>query len=239
MKKTLAAILALLMLSSVALVACKKDDKPNNDDGNNDPDGEFVQKDPSSDSTSDTGTGTDTTDTIKKDEFESVSKTVYVMSDVNLRSEPSSKQSAIVTSVATATELTVTAKNDDWYKITYNGETMYVVKDYVTDNKDNTVFTAIAEDDPLKTLTLVTNSDDTSPQVNIRKVPVVYDDVSFVTIDNKKVTAEKPLEILAKNTSGTWYKVKYDGSEYYLAINSSTRKHFNELKGADSGTAGG
>ncbi len=245
MKKTFAAILALVILSSTALVACNKEKNNNNENNNSDDDNDiFVQGTVDSSDTSDTDS--DSSNTTKTDEFEALtaSKTVYVMSDVYLRNEPS-KNSSQKKVVTTGTELTATAKSDKWYKVTYSGETMYVVMDYVTDNKSDTVFNAISADEPLKELTLVTYSDGTNPQVNLREVPVVHSDVSIKTIGRTAddVANNKPepskLQIVAKNTSGTWYKVKYENSEYYLAINSVTKPCFTELKGGNSGPVGG
>ncbi len=241
MKKTLAAILALVILSSAALVACEKKNNNSNDGNDNTEDDIFVQGTTSTDSTdSSTDTGTDTGSSSASSEFEVVSKTVYVMSKVNLRNEPSTKSSTIVTSAPATTALTVIAQNDEWYKINYNGETMYVVRDYVANSPDEATFTDIASDDPLKTLTVVTNQDGTSPTVNLRTAPVFSEATkSSVVLDNTKVTADKPLEIIAKNGTGTWYKVKFENAEYYLAINSVTKPYFNETKGINDEPAGG
>ncbi len=246
MKKTLAAILALVILSSAALVACEKKNNNNNENNNNDTEDDIFVSNNGTNTNDTSDTNSDSSNTTKTDDFVALtaSKTVYVMSDVYLRNEPS-KNSSQKKVVTTGTELTATAKNDKWYKVTYSGETLYVVVDYVTDNKNDTVFNAISADEPLKELTLVKNSDGTNPQVNLREVPVVHSDVSIKTIgrtaadvaDNKPEPSK--LQIVAKNESGTWYKVKYDNVEYYLAINTTTKPFFVELKGGNSGPVGG
>ncbi len=242
MKKILAAFLALITISSVALVACKKDKNPSSDGGGNDGgDGfEFVNTSPS---TSDTGT--ETTDTGDDDNTPSSSftdltaeKTVYVVSTVRVRTEPSIKDSTVKATVTAGTELTATAKSSKWYKVKYNNEICYVIAEYVTDEKAEIEYADVAADDPIKTLTIA-EKNNASQQVNLRESPVVYDDVHYVTVTNKEVTAEKPLEILKKNAAGNWYIVKYDNKEYYVAINSGTYACFNENISGSSGPVGG
>ncbi len=239
MKKTLAAILALLMITSVALVACqKKDDSPSSDDSGDD---DIFVQDSNVDTSNNTGDNTDDNTDDNNDDsnidntvvskFEAVSKTVYAVTKINLRNEPSAAASAVAASVGVSTALTVVAQNNEWYQITYNGETMYVNRDYVSSRLEETQFSPISEDDALKTLTLVTNEDGSSPTVFLRTAPSFHENEKGPSIDNVKVTSDKPLQIIEKNAIGTWYKVEFEGKNYYLAINSVTKPHFNELKG--------
>ncbi len=242
MKKTLAAFLALITISSVALVACNDDSPVNNDGGNNNGDEFEIIANPG---TTESNTGSDTTDTGDNNNglagsFEDLSspKTLYVVSAVRIRTEPTLKDSTVKVQVQAGTQLQATAKNKNWYKITYNNEPCYVVAEYVTDDATVIEYKDVAEDDTIKTLTIA-EKNGTSQQVNLREAPVVYDDVKFVTVTNKEVTADKPLVILQKNTAGNWYKVQYNNKEYYVAINSGTYDCFNERLSSTSGPVGG
>ncbi len=247
MKKTLAVLLALITICSTALVACNndKEDPSQNTEGD---DGFDISVPTDTDDTTGTGEGTDTTDTNNNSsnnngssagEFTSVTKSVYTMARVYLRSEPKRSDSSKYKIVEPGTKLDVTATNTDWYKVTYEGAVRYIVAAYVTDNIEDTQFSDVAEDDALKTLTIAIGADNESKSVNLREVPVVFDDVSIVTVDNTKVTAEKPLTILKKNASGNWFVVEYNDKEYYVAINSSTKPCFNEFAEANDGPVGG
>lgn len=83
--------------------------------------------------------GTTNKPTVTEPKFTSASKTVYATGDINLRSSWSTSSSA--TKVAKGTELRLTGTSTDkvngyvWYRVTYNGQTKYVVNNLVTDKK--------------------------------------------------------------------------------------------------------
>lgn len=83
--------------------------------------------------------GTTNKPTVTEPKFTSTSKTVYAKSDVNLRSSWSTQSNAV--KVEKGTELRLTGTSTEkvngytWYRVTYNGQIKYVVKDYITETK--------------------------------------------------------------------------------------------------------
>lgn len=83
--------------------------------------------------------GTTNKPTVTEPKFTSASKTVYAKSDVNLRSSWSTSSSAV--KVQKGTELRLTGTSTEkvngyiWYRVTYNGQIKYVVRDYITETK--------------------------------------------------------------------------------------------------------
>ncbi len=234
MKKILAAALAILTISSVALVSCKKEQQPSNDGGNSGGD-DIVFENPSNkntDTDDNTESGTDTENkkpATKEFSDLTAAKTVYAMYDINIRKEPT--DSATKKGVNAGTEMSATATNDVWYKVTYDGETWYVPCDYVANSKEATVFTDLAENERF-TLTIKKSNSDNKNQVNLRKYPL-FGDIERKTIEEDDITAEKPLTVIAKNGTGTWYKVTFDGQTYYLAITSATKPVLDGIPGGN------
>lgn len=81
-----------------------------------------------------------TTPTVEqKPEFKDTKKTMYAGKDINLRESWSTESAA--TSIDKGTELTVTATSSNkvngyvWYRVTYNGKSLYVASNLLTDNK--------------------------------------------------------------------------------------------------------
>lgn len=75
----------------------------------------------------------------QKPEFKDTNKTMYASKDINLRASWSTESAA--TSIGEGTELTVTATSSNkvngyvWYRVTYNGKTLYVASNLLTDKK--------------------------------------------------------------------------------------------------------
>ncbi len=89
--------------------------------------------------TGNNGGSTTNKPTVTEPKFTSTNKTVYATSDINLRSSWSTSSSA--TKIAKGTELKLTGTSTEkvngyvWYRVTYNGQTKYVSKDLITENK--------------------------------------------------------------------------------------------------------
>ncbi len=242
MRKILAALLALVMIMSVALVACQKDTEDT--DADNDNEDDYIV-DTKNDETSDTTGGADTTgdNTTSSNDFVAAAGDIWVMAKVNLRTEPSTSSSATIETTADAgTKLTALERNDSWYKISYNEKTLYVARDYVVTSYGDYEFTTL--DTPL-TLTIKPSNSTTTNKINLRSTPVVdsasdntlYNNVAK-TLEESDITADKPLVAVACNASKAWYKVTYDNQTYYLKITSSTKNIINGLP-TDSGTQAG
>ena len=239
MKKTLAILLALIMILSVALVSCNNK-KPSSSIGDDDPDNDFVAQSKATDTGDDSNTSNTDNAALGAEFVEFTStKTLWVMSDVYLRSEPSTSSSSKI-GVETGTELVADAKNDSWFRITYNGETRYVSADYVTETQSEAVFTKFENDSDRFTLTIKSSGVSTSPnQINLRSAPVFDSTRSTKTVKETEVTASNPLTVIGKNGNSSWYIVLFNGTEYYLAITSVTTPLLVGLPSNNSGNFGG
>lgn len=240
MKKTLALLLALIMMLSVSLVACNNNSSNDggNDDGIEDDDG-FVGlgTTPVTDETDDESD----TDTSNDDEWAVRNFTAYSMCEMYLRAEASRSAKAITT-IKEKTQLTVVAEatisesgaETVWYKVSYNNQELYANSNYVTTNIEDTNFSSIEPTDQF-TLTIKT-PDEGVNTVNLRTI-LTYDrnlpEGHIISVSNVD-TQTKPMTVVAKNATGTWYKVKYDNKDYYLAISSSTKPYLVGLPASDS-----
>lgn len=240
MKKLLALLLAILMIATVALVSCnnkKGTTGSNADEGANteEDNGLVIPEGVGSSDTTDAGSdSTDTSDAgnqggsnnnqTPSGTFVDVATqfSVYTYTTTKIRASAMMKAEE-VTTVETSTQLTVIAKNDTWYKVKYGADEGYVLQDFVTANKDDTIFTDFDEAD-YKTVQIKGDADNIN-KVNIRQYPIVADDylVQAVKTLTYAETSNGELLKIGENTSGNWYKVSFNNEIYYLKINSSTK----------------
>lgn len=239
MKKTLALLLALIMMLSVSLVACSNNEGAGNN-GNDDDDDDFVgisttaPADEETDAESNTNIST-------KDEWVERNFTAYSMCKMYLRAEASRKAKDIAT-IDEKTQLTVIAEatisengaETVWYKVSYNNQELYANSNYVTTNIEDTNFSAV---EPADQFTLTIKAPETGVNtVNLRTI-LTYDknlpEGHIISVSNVD-TQTKPMTVIAKNATGTWYKVKYDNKDYYLAISSGTKPFLVGLPASDS-----
>ena len=250
MKKILALFLVLVMMLSVALVACSDNTTTsgNNSDGveDNDDDPGFVSKNPGKDTSDDTDDGDDTDDKSNQNnnDWNTVSYSVYAMCKINIRTEPASTASS-KGQVEAKTALSAIAKSTDeddcWYKINYDGGTYYVDADYVTTNLNEATFTDIAEADQFEvTVKAPTDNETQKNTVKLRELPTFDADYTYITVSNED-TAPKPMTVIGMNATKDWYIVKYDGKTYYLAVTSKTKPYLSGLpsEGGNDGPVGG
>jgi len=240
MKKLLALLLAILMIASIALVSCQATKTTgtsgggNNVDDDTEDDGGLVIPDnfttntneTGSDSSSETGNGNNNNDNDDDnnsvDGFETVTSfSVYTYVSTKIRSSAMMSANSVKT-VEQSAQLTVVAKKGDtWYKVKYGTDEGYVPQDFVSTNKDDTIFTEIPAADQ-KTITVKGTSEDDTKQVNIRPYPIISDflEQTAVTLDYSK-SAKK----IGESKSGLWYKVSFEDKIYYLKINDATKPH--------------
>ena len=236
MKKTLALLLALIMMLSVSLVACDNgNDVGNNGDDFEDDDGFVgITTTPSTDET-DAETGKNT------GAWEDVNVTVYVLANnLNIRSTSDADDSVILGKASIGNSFVATATDDDWYKITYEGAEAYVNAAYVTTNQAEAEFVDCTPEaikikntvvDPNATTDL-----DKYAKVMLRTDPVVDDKTATNNVLIYSDTANGELVKVAANKAGTWYKVTYKNSTYYIA--SGAFKYFEGYTGGSSGGLG-
>ena len=147
MKKLLSLLLALLMITSIAFVACDK--TPDNPDDSNDL--AFNQQEPDQNETPDSNTEKDTTkepDTSTDDDytFTDVNETVYLQKApaVRLRTSPnegSDSSSSKVIYFGDGKSYTRTKYNEKWSELTIDGKTYYVKSYFLTTDKGDAIFT--------------------------------------------------------------------------------------------------
>ena len=246
MKKTLALLLALMMILTVSLTACSNGNNSNNagDDFEEEDDGFVMNNGTQTEDTNDTDADTNN-DTNNDGEWEAVNKTVYTMWRINLRAEADRESDSIIT-VDAKTALTVIAQTKVretseittvWYKVSYNGQELCANSDYLTTNIDDTNFSTIELADQFD-ITVKADSQGNTQTVNLRTMPT-YDKLlpapNMISVSNVD-TQTKPMTVVGKNDTGTWYMVKYDGKDYYLAITSGTKPY---LDGIPSGGTSG
>ena len=226
MKKILAIFLALIMIMSVALVACSNDRATTGggEGGVEDDDNDFVSKK--------TDTSTDTDDESKKtnsgDWTALTNTTIYAMCKVNLRAEDSQKSTS-VKQVEAMTALTAVAKSDDWYKVSYEGQELYIDANYVGSSLEEATFTDLAEADRFNVTIKAHGANEDPYSVYLGKLPT-FDRSLEGTISVKKANTDvNPLIVIAKNGTGSWYKVSYNNEIYYLCITSKTKPYLNGI----------
>ncbi len=228
MKKILAIFLALIMILSITLVACQKNTATtsggNADDGNDD--GVEFEAQGNKKDTSDTSKNTDN----KTGGWEAAAYTVYSMvNNLNVRSSTStSDNSNVLGKLNIGEKVDATERNDDWYTVTYNGNTAYVSRDFVTLNAGEATFSRLSEPE-----VLMVNEAKKDIQVVLRTDPVITDDTYATVFKGTYTTAT--ISKVGSNTNGSWYIVSYDADgvagegtavEYYLAVGSATRDLF-------------
>ncbi len=142
--------------------------------------------------------------------------TVYVISDVNLRSGPGTSYDAVA--VATAgTELTRTGTTGLWSQVEYNGQTVYAYSSYLSttavtadDTADDTTADTTTSDVPTSTEDVVSASGTiyTTDGVNLRTGPGTnYDIVTSVPAGTA---------LTRTGTTGEWTEVSYSGQTAYV-----------------------
>ncbi len=218
MKKTLALLLAMLMLLSVVFISCdKKDDETEPDD----PFANVEDPDDTSDGTGE-GDGTeDSTDFVEASGTYYLRHTVYVSKDGKKKGTES--KNAGVAEFASA--VTVTAQNSKWFKVTFknakadNAETEgYLQKDVLTN--DFTVVNVKMLDTPVKAeiANLGKNKDDTPITANIRTTPwncsgiADYKNVNVlldILNEKLKVSDGQAVEKIGATEDGTWIYIKF------------------------------
>lgn len=223
MKKILAIFLALVMILSIALVSCAKDKATTggNSDDADDEDDIFVQN----------SKDKETSDTDKENNktggWEAAAYPIYCMATgLNVRSSDSTSSDKLG-ALNIGDKLDATERNDDWYKVTYNGVTAYVAREYVTASANEAIFT----NDATPTKLILAKNHETD-KANLRVMPVVVEDTSAITYnegDNKGTLTK-----IGQNAEGNWYVVEYDADGegatapvvYYLKMNSETKAMF-------------
>lgn len=239
MKKLLAMLLALILVMSICLVSCNKDDTP---DDNTDPNGDTDIIDPNKDPDNDKDPDHDKDPDGDKDPdnntgWTACAKPIYAMADeLNIRSTPSSKATNNkIGQVNLGDELTAVEKNEDWYKITYNGEEAYVGALYVTEEKNESVFKEV-EDEVLK---IKAHGENEDPYMVAARVAPIFDSTITALEMTRENTSDGQLKKVGTNEKGNIWIVEYTKkgettpTTYYIG-----KGGFGYFEGYNAGTGG-
>ena len=217
MKKLLCLLLALLMIVSVALVACgdKNDDEINYNDDDlafNPTQSTDVATDADTDAT--TTKAAETTAPVSTN-FTEVNEKVYVQNCVqaNLRSTPSATSDSNIKCVVDfGSSYTRVKYNELWSGIEVDGEILYINTYFLTTKPDEVVFNDV-------TMTLyVTNidpNDGTLGNLKLRTFTSTNPDLDFHPTDNVGAIAKHgaKLDVTGKSSDGHWYRVNFTSTD--------------------------
>ena len=212
MKKLLCLMLALLMIASVALVACGDKNDENLD--YNDTDNDLIfNPGTSEEPTTEAPTEAPTTSAPVSLTFTDVNETVYVQNcvQVKLRSTPDASNEKNVEATADFGKSYKRVKvNDLWSGIEVDGEILYLNTYFLTDKPDEVVF-SMKEDTP-KVL-YATNIDPNNGElgnVNLRTFTSTNPDPEYLDApDNVGFVAKHgaKLDVTGISADGHWYRV--------------------------------
>jgi hypothetical protein len=210
MKKTLALLLALIMILSVALVACDKNSGTSGTTGD-DEGGSIVNKNNKKEDEEDEGNGDDSgnTPTEAWTTF-TTPKTMYCMADgVRVRTSTNyNGDGNILTAINAGESITATAKSNDaeepWYKVTVNGQDAYILAEYLTEVEAETKFVNLPTPE---VLTFKANTASKTYNTNLREAPAFGNQTTFITLNS--ATIKGTLVKVAVNEAGNIWKVEY------------------------------
>ena len=217
--KKLAILLALIMMASAVLVACKDNKKTPVDDGDDDDGDEYEYV---SDSDTDEGSDESADSDIDEDNNDNTlngwtekNDTVYVLHDTYLRYTTSKNDtSSIVVKFGAA--VTRISTNGTWDKVSYNDKTYYVYSYLTTDKKGEITFETISENNT----TSVINTDTTGEKptaTNLRTSPCFDENLNNLgasALTKALTTAEGVVfKVTGINGTKTWARVEFKGKD--------------------------
>lgn len=217
MKKILIAAIALMTVLTMSLTSCESEPTPN--EAGNGLDDDIISRDDESNENEDDSSNGENNETPNNSEDENnnnntqtpvgvwtaASGTVYVRTKAHIR-ESASKTSESAGIVEMGTALTRTETNGTWDKVTYNGNTAYILSDLVTTSQSRVTF----EDKTAENKTLHLKEDTKS---NLRTSPVASDHVNNLagTIGSEH-TNSGTLKLVKLSKDGYWAQVSFTGT---------------------------
>ena len=225
MKKTLALLLALLMITTISLAACKKDKTPSGLADEDDDNFNAITTDAESESESESGSDSKkpaSTDWVDKNDV------VYAGVDrLNLRTSASASSSSnIAKKVDSGTKLNRISSNGIWSKVTLEGDTTeyYVSNDWLASNGGDFSFTACTPVD----LTI----NESEYLLTFFESPFESDDndlyfentVCASGFKKENVKGEYSLKKIGTSATGSWIKVTFVGT---IEISANNKKTFS------------
>lgn len=242
MKKLLIFFLCTIMLSTIILTSCQKEEitedfKINNNgelivtysNGETENLGKIKADEPrgiKSTEVNDAGeliiTYTDGTQEnlgliVSENVWRERNDTVYTKGPFNLKSQPSDNFiDNINMTTSTGTELKRIATNGTWNKVKYLNSTYYIKSEYTTTNKDFITFEKYTEQGNSEDGFVKDNTKTVYAKQGIRLYICPYKDISMVATAVPENIEMTQTEV---NKTGDWIKVRYGEQEYYCDIN--------------------
>ena len=215
MKKTLALLLALLMVFSVALVSCGNDDEQPTDTQNND----FVSPGLKNTGTG-TGTGTGKGTGTASNTFVDKNDTVYVLCDANIREE-AKMSGTLLTTVPFKTALQRTKANNKWSEVTYTNASGnpikgYIANDLITTNAKSINFIAQGTEDAPVVTKIKDNLGTGINNAVVRSFPLASSLNKFQVLSDEDDAAMKIAQIPKGTADITVISVSEDGVWAYI-----------------------
>ena len=240
MKKTLALLLALLMIFSVALVSCGDDEE---EATTTDPEslfGDVTDEEPEDDEKEDATKDEDAEDDGSEDNegeddglptgYETTNDTVYVAYEANLRSDDKSNASVVAT-VEFGTALTRVAKGKKWSQISFDGKDAYIANDLITESKDSITFNDVEEETTRKVTKL-----GTSKHANLRLYPLALAKTTVVDMEAFNanciigcIPKDAEVKVLKVSADNAWAYIECQG--YASTTNGEYAKELTTLTG--------
>ena len=213
MKKTLAFILALMMILSVALVACgeKEEETQPNDDFFNDDVDYTGEGDSTGESDSNIGIG-------NTSGFVAVNDKVYARYVVRLRSDAKVQSGNVIAEIPFGTELQRSERNSKWSKVKYGEVEGYVDNDLIGTDAKKVTFTTLETPATDK----IANLGNTS-NAKIRRYPLAKSELAFKLITEDDFEEDCIIGQVAKDTEVTIISVSADKSWAYVKCTGKVR----------------
>ena len=210
MKKTIALILALMMILSVALVACGDKEEPT------EPTDDFFNDDVdyTGDSTDDTNENNNNANNnsgvVSGTSFVTKNDTVYACYNAVIRKD-AKLTSDKVAEVTFATALSRIEANNKWSKVKVGEIEGYIANDLITTSAAAVTFKPLEGEEPVTAK--ITNLG-TSNNANLRKFPLALSNPKVV--DLEAFNSSCIIGQVAKNTEVTIISVSEDGQWAYI-----------------------
>lgn len=207
MKKTLALILALIMMLSVALVSCAE--KPEETE---DPNDDFFGniEDPTGDETDEEGDETDNSgNNATSSTFVTKNDTVYVCYNAVVRESAKATSDQVATATF-GTQLQRIEANNKWSKVKVGEVEGYIANDLITTNVGAVTFTKLETPATAKIVNLGTSSN-----ANLRKYPLALSNPKVVDLETfngaciiGQVAKGTEVTIISTSGDGQWAYIK-------------------------------
>lgn len=222
MKKTIAIILALLMMLSVAFVSCSEKEPKDTDDTTDDFWDNVGETDDKK--SSETGDETDKNgnNVTTNSTFVTVNDTVYVLYNAVIRETAKTSGKQVATAVF-GTQLPRVEKNSKWSKVKVGDVEGYIANDLITTNSGTVTFTKLETPATAKVVNL-----GESKNANLRKYPIAL--TSPAVVDIKEFNAHCIIGQIAKDTEVTVISVSGDGQWAYVKCQAKASKGEGEFE---------